>query len=104
MSKLIKRGAMLPVLLFILSVVWTFLGHDLPAVLLGGVLVSALVYFAFYVVENSLGYFVIRRVLEAIFTLFVISSLTFLLLRTIPGGPFDEEKALPPANRFPQHR
>jgi oligopeptide transport system permease protein len=28
--------------------------------------------------------------------MFVISSLTFLLLRTIPGGPFDEEKALPP--------
>lgn len=96
MKSFLKRGAILPPLLFFLSVIWTFLGHDLPTVLLGGLVVSTLVYFAFYVVENSLGPYVLRRVLEAVFTLFVISSLTFLLLRTIPGGPFDEEKALPP--------
>ncbi len=33
--------------------------------------------------------------LEAFTTLFVIASLTFLLLRVLPGGPFDSEKALP---------
>lgn len=97
MKSLLKRGALLPVLLFVLSVVWTFLGYDLPMVILGGLLVSTIVYFSFYVIENSLGHFVLRRLMEAVFTLFIISSLTFLLLRTVPGGPFDEEKALPPA-------
>lgn len=39
--------------------------------------------------------FLLKRVLEAFTTLFVIASLTFLLLRILPGGPFDSEKALP---------
>ncbi len=39
--------------------------------------------------------FLAKRVLEAFGTLFVIASLTFLLLRVLPGGPFDSEKALP---------
>lgn len=39
--------------------------------------------------------FLFKRVLEAITTLFVIATLTFLLLRILPGGPFDSEKALP---------
>ncbi len=39
--------------------------------------------------------FLTKRVLEAFGTLFVIASLTFLLLRVLPGGPFDSEKALP---------
>ncbi len=96
MMAFLKRGALLPVVLFFLSVIWTFLGFDLPFVLLAGLFVSAFAYFVIYVIENSMGAYVLRRLLEAIFTLFVISSLTFLLLRTIPGGPFDEEKALPP--------
>lgn len=43
----------------------------------------------------GLTYF-IRKLLEAAVTLFVIASATFLLLRILPGGPFDSEKALPP--------
>ena len=34
--------------------------------------------------------------LESIATIFVIITITFLLLRTLPGGPFDQEKVLPP--------
>ncbi len=40
--------------------------------------------------------FLSKRVLEAAATLFLIATLTFLLLRILPGGPFDSEKALPP--------
>lgn len=40
--------------------------------------------------------FIIRKVLEALATLFVIATLTFVALRALPGGPFDSEKALPP--------
>lgn len=39
----------------------------------------------------------IRRLLEAIPVLFVIVTVTFFLVRLAPGGPFDEEKDLPPA-------
>lgn len=40
--------------------------------------------------------FVIRKFFEAAVTLFVIATLTFVALRSLPGGPFDSEKALPP--------
>src|SRR6185369_15091398 len=33
--------------------------------------------------------------LEAAFTLWVIATATFILLRVLPGGPFDSEKAVP---------
>lgn len=40
--------------------------------------------------------FLIKRILYAIPVLFVISTLTFFILFLVPGGPFDEEKKLPP--------
>lgn len=41
--------------------------------------------------------FVIRRILWAIPVVLVVSSITFLLMHSVPGGPFDAEKALPQA-------
>jgi oligopeptide transport system permease protein len=43
--------------------------------------------------------FVARRLLGAIPTLAIIVALSFLLTRLAPGGPFDEEQALPPEIR-----
>jgi oligopeptide transport system permease protein len=43
------------------------------------------------VIRYALG-----RVLAGIPVLWVVATLTFLLLRFLPGGPFDKEKALPP--------
>jgi oligopeptide transport system permease protein len=43
--------------------------------------------------------FVLRRLLAAIPTLAVVVALSFLLTRLAPGGPFDEEQALPPEIR-----
>ena len=40
--------------------------------------------------------FLIRRFLTILATLMVLATLTFFLLRIVPGGPFDSEKALPP--------
>ena len=37
-----------------------------------------------------------RRLLQAIPTLWVVATVTFVLLRFAPGGPFDDEKKLPP--------
>ena len=37
-----------------------------------------------------------RRLLSAIPTLFIIVTLAFFMMRLAPGGPFDQERALPP--------
>jgi len=39
---------------------------------------------------------IIKRFLMAIPVLLIVASLTFLLVRIVPGGPFDSEKNLPP--------
>jgi oligopeptide transport system permease protein len=43
--------------------------------------------------------FAIRRVATLVPTLFVIITLSFLIIRLAPGGPFDEEQTLTPAIR-----
>ena len=40
--------------------------------------------------------YVLRRLLGAIPTLFVVVTVTFFLMRLAPGGPFDQEQALTP--------
>ncbi len=42
-----------------------------------------------------LGYS-IRRILGAIPTLLVVIAISFFMIRLAPGGPFDQERALPP--------
>lgn len=41
--------------------------------------------------------FILRRLLEAVPVLFIVATATFFLARFAPGGPFDEERPLPPA-------
>lgn len=41
--------------------------------------------------------FIVRRLLAAIPVLFFVILITFVLVRMAPGGPFDEERAVPPA-------
>jgi oligopeptide transport system permease protein len=38
----------------------------------------------------------LKKILAGIITLWIVLTLTFFILRWIPGGPFDAEKALPP--------
>ena len=40
--------------------------------------------------------FILRRVVSLIFVLFCVVSITFLLIRLAPGGPFDRERKIPP--------
>ncbi|OFZ12080.1 MAG: peptide ABC transporter permease [Bdellovibrionales bacterium RBG_16_40_8] len=46
--------------------------------------------------SQGLTFYVFRRILQTFFVLWVIATMTFGLLRIIPGGPFDQEKALAP--------
>ncbi len=39
--------------------------------------------------------YIFRRVLASLLTLFVVITLTFFMMRAIPGGPFTDEKAIP---------
>jgi len=42
--------------------------------------------------------YIVGRILSLIFVMFVVSLVTFALMHSVPGGPFDEDKGrLPPA-------
>lgn len=41
--------------------------------------------------------YVVKRILLAILTIFIVSAITFFAMYAIPGGPFSGEKALSPA-------
>jgi oligopeptide transport system permease protein len=41
--------------------------------------------------------FLLRRAALALATLWLIATATFALMRSVPGGPFDSERRLPPA-------
>jgi oligopeptide transport system permease protein len=40
--------------------------------------------------------FLTRRFLQAVVVLWVVATLTFVLMHLVPGGPFDRERHLPP--------
>lgn len=46
-------------------------------------------------VKGGLARFALRRLLGLVPTLFVIVAAAFFLMRLAPGGPFDEERAVP---------
>ncbi len=66
------------------GLVWFYCFFSLAALMYGVIKSHALV-------------FVMKRSIHTVISLFVIATASFLLLRTLPGGPFDQEKALPPA-------
>lgn len=43
-----------------------------------------------------MGRYILKRILAMILTLFFITMLTFILMHSIPGGPFTDERALTP--------
>ena len=40
--------------------------------------------------------YILKRVLISLFTVFIVFTITFILMNMIPGGPFSGEKTLPP--------
>ena len=70
--------------------------QDIPPLLwwafAGWSFISAL----YAVIAGQVFVYVGKRLLEAFIVLWVVATLTFVLLRFLPGGPFDAEKALPP--------
>ena len=46
---------------------------------------------------KNVGRYIVKRILLAILTVFIICAITFFVMNAIPGGPFNREKALSPA-------
>ncbi len=82
--------------LFVLAVVMSFFNFEISkwqwmlngVVFFGGAVV--------FTISRGMTFFVVKRLFETVFVVWMIASLTFILLRVLPGGPFDSEKALPP--------
>ena len=51
-----------------------------------------------------MGRFILRRVLSALLTLFVIATITFFLMNMIPGGPFNTERASAKTVEMMEHK
>jgi oligopeptide transport system permease protein len=43
-----------------------------------------------------MGRFLLARLLQGLVVLWVVATLTFILMHLVPGGPFDRERRLPP--------
>ena len=39
--------------------------------------------------EKDMAKYILKRFFSSIFTIFVVITLTFFLMRLMPGGPFD---------------
>ena len=72
---------------------WT--GSEIPSFIWYLASTIGAVYAVFIIITQNILTYVTKRVFEALITLFILATVTFLLLRFIPGGPFDSEKALP---------
>ena len=81
---------------FFMLTVLSFLFYQIPFVLWLGFFISLIACFFIYIARKRLFLYVIGRIFEAFITLFIVASITFVLLRLLPGGPFDQEKTLPP--------
>jgi len=88
------------VLLLVVSIVWAvglnLANYFVPTALIYFIAVYSVFCFSVYAYKTGSLFYCFKRLIEAVFTIFIIATMTFLLLRLMPGGPFDEEKALPP--------
>ncbi len=80
----------------VLLILLSFLGLSLSPAVWWGFALWLVLAGCYFVLSRGLGRFVLRRVGEAAAVVAIIASITFILLRFLPGGPFDQERALPP--------
>ena len=73
----------------------SFAYYELPQFLVGLAIASLFLNIIIYISNKNLLTYVLKRLGGVVILLFIIASLVFVLLRTLPGGPFDEERSLP---------
>ena len=82
---------------FFTGILLTMAGFFLPSVGLFLFFSVLGFYLAFEIFLQGTQWFVLKKIVESFAIVLMIVTLTFGLLRIVPGGPFDEEKALPKA-------
>lgn len=83
-------------IVFCITVVVSFAGYEISSTALAVNLALILGFLGYYTITEGMIPYVLRRLGQTVFVLFVIATFTFVLLRYIPGGPFDQEKVLAP--------
>jgi len=78
------------------AVILNLANYEVPNGLSFAIGLELLLGLSFFAYLNNSVIYCLKRIGEAFVTLFIIATFTFALLRLMPGGPFDEEKALPP--------
>jgi len=78
------------------AVVLNLANYEVPAGLMLAIGLELVIGLSVFAYLNNSVIYCLKRIVEAFITLLVIATFTFALLRLMPGGPFDEEKALPP--------
>lgn len=81
---------------FLNLVLLSFFNYKLPFFLIILTLGLFVINFILYILHKGALFYVFKRLGGFIVLMFIISTLTFILLRTLPGGPFDQDRALPP--------
>ena len=74
----------------------SFLFYEIPNWLWWVFFGSLFISFFYYIFQKKILLYVLGRLFEACITLLITATITFALLRMLPGGPFDREKPLPP--------
>ena len=95
-DKIEKTFGILSIVFFLLLTGISFFHYEIPLLLWLSFFISLSTCFFTYIAKQKLFLYLIGRILEAAMTLFVVATITFILLRLLPGGPFDQEKTLPP--------
>lgn len=49
--------------------------------------------------NSKMLFYVLKRVLLALLTIWIVITVTFFVMHSIPGGPFASEKAIPRKRR-----
>jgi|GEM_PF-2577719 len=100
LKKLLSKSTLVFGVLLLILIVWAIAlnlsNYYVPKILSYAICSTLVLSFLSYSVASGTVFYCFKRIIEACVTIFVIATLTFMLLRLMPGGPFDEEKALPP--------
>lgn len=96
----IQKGVGLLALISISGLIFLDLGQfegPILSILSFSTAFSVAAFLGLVIYRQKMSAYVTKRLLGAAFTVLVIASVTFLLLRYLPGGPFDTDKVLPAA-------
>ena len=80
----------------ILWVILSFLNKPLPPFFYYTLTAFLFIQLIIFIFKKNILLYTLKRLTGLGFLIFIISTIIFVLLRALPGGPFDEDKALLP--------